>query len=815
MTEHNSQSPVRNIELNTIHGCFRTQPGSYDFFMVLNGEVEVLENGQRYYMYREDLILIGAGTDCGILAHGNNLILIVSLKESFFHQGLSELTGKFVCNSVTDKEKNYLILRRYLSRMAMVYYGNSDICSMNLNSLAYGLLYYLNAYHYYPAKFPGETLSKKHEQRMLQIMDIVSHRFMQPLTLNELAGEMYLSVSYLSRFIKQCFGENFNAYLLRVRMENAVAMLQSSDESITRIAHNSGFSNMNTFNREFKAAYKCTPREYRRLLEGKRKGMGIPEGKIIKHDYETVREQLKEFADGEVNIDGPVNYPGKYRYLVSCDKKGRTVEPLWKSLVNLGFADTILNPEVQDQLRRAQADIGFKYGKIRCVLNDDTIAYIKETDSYNFVKFDRMISFLQSIHLIPVLDLNFKSAYMILEGTNTVFSGVHDDENFSDENIYIRKIHELLNHSIYYFGLEYVDLWIFEIGYYEEKSVLSENAASFVRRMKKAANVIKAHAPRALVGGLAHKVWAPFEHFSGIIEEMDRQGYAPDFISLSIIPYEPNYEKADPMGNCFFSPDGSYALTKVRKIRGYLEKYPSIPNRIFVTTLCVDMIPRNVLNDSCFLSAFLARTLLLLAGEVEMLGYWQFSDIATEYVDTSNLLHGGNGLVSKYGIPKPGYFVLSQMSGIGKTLLYKEDGCMVTSGQGGSYFAVLENFVRLNDLYCMQAPRDIPAEDIYSVFERPSVKDITLELNGLHPGKYKVTIATLNRKSGSLLDSWLESGLENPMRKSEIEYLRNDVHVKCQFNILECEDKALELRMQMLPHEVKFVTIREVSHLHC
>lgn len=68
MTEHNSQSPVRNIELNTIHGCFRTQPGSYDFFMVLNGEVEVLENGQRYYMYREDLILIGAGTDCGILA---------------------------------------------------------------------------------------------------------------------------------------------------------------------------------------------------------------------------------------------------------------------------------------------------------------------------------------------------------------------------------------------------------------------------------------------------------------------------------------------------------------------------------------------------------------------------------------------------------------------------------------------------------------------------------------------------------------------------------------------------------------------------
>ena len=71
----------------------------------------------------------------------------------------------------------------------MVYYGNSDICSMNLNSLAYGLLYYLNAYHYYPAKFPGETLSKKHEQRMLQIMDIVSHRFMQPLTLNELAGK--------------------------------------------------------------------------------------------------------------------------------------------------------------------------------------------------------------------------------------------------------------------------------------------------------------------------------------------------------------------------------------------------------------------------------------------------------------------------------------------------------------------------------------------------------------------------------------------------------------------------------------------------
>lgn len=808
MADALSESPVETISLYTIHGCCTKAGSGYDFYLILNGEAEVVENGFRYYMEREDIVLAVPNSDFTMTAHGNNLILMVSMKADFFRKGRSETVGSFVCNSATDREKDYSIIRRYLCKMATAYFDHKDIRCMYLNSLAYGLLYYLNTYHYRPEiSLNDGDVAGKHRERMDRIAQIIGERYMQPLSLNALAGELYLSVPYLSRFIKQYFGENFNVYLNRVRLEHAIDRLEHSRDSIIRIAHDTGFSSMNTFNRMFRERCGVTPNEYRKNSGSATvQTSEVPAADILTHSYDEFRQQLFELAGSGQEENDAMVYPQIQSYTVNTAGRKNVVPALWTSLINLGFAETLLNSEFQKQLARAQKEIHFTYGRVRCVLSDDMIPYINEDNGYNFVKFDRIITFLQSVNILPMLELNYKGAYMIL-GKNTVFSGVHDDENFSNEAIYLRKIRELMRHCVDYFGESAVEQWIFEIGYYEEKSLMAEAPDVFVRRMKKASAEIKDWAAGALVGGVCHKVWAPFEGFEEIVKAMDRQTYTPDFISITIIPYEPNAASDEPMGHCLFSSDPSYALTKVKKIRRLLESFPGMTQDIYITTLCVDMISRNALNDSCYQSSFLARCLMELAGEVKMLGYWEFSDVDTEYVDTASLLHGGNGLVSKYGIYKPGYFVLKNMARMGNALIYKKDGCIVSTGRKNSYFAVVSNYIRPADFYCMEARRDIAFEDIYSVFENSATKDVSLLLEALRPGNYRITITTLNRRYGSLLDAWLDSGLGSRLRQTEIEYLNTIVHTHSQFRTMSCPDGKMTLNMQLMPHEVKFISI--------
>lgn len=829
MTDAMPDSPAEMITLYTIHGRCQKSGEGYDFYLILNGEAEVLENGCRYYMEREDLVLALPGSDFTMTAHGNNLILLVSMKTDFFRKGRSETAGSFVCNSATDREKDYSIIRRYLCKMAMAYFDQKDIHCMYLNSLAYGLLYYLNTYHYRPKIALESGAAGKHRERLDRIAQMIGERYMQPLSLNSLARELYLSVPYLSRFIKQYFGENFNVYLNRVRLDHAISRLERTDDAIIRIAHDTGFSSMNTFNRMFRERTGMTPNEYRKRGDGASAqvaknpgdlaaGVNVheasaaeaaesaPAADILTQSYDAFRQQLFELAGSGQEETDTIIYPQMQSFTVNAAGKQTEVPALWISMINLGFAETLLNSEFQKQLARAQKEIGFKYGRVRCVLSDDMIPYMNEKDGYNFVKFDRIITFLQSVNILPMLELNYKGAYMIL-GKNTVFSGVHDEENFSNETIYLRKIRELMRHCVDYFGENAVEQWIFEIGYYEEKSLMAETPGAFVRRMKKAAMEIKGWAAGALVGGICHKVWAPFKDFAGIISAMDRQDYTPDFISISIIPYEPNEDSDEPMGHCLFSSDPSYALTKVKKIRRLLESYAKMTKNIYVTTLCVDMISRNALNDSCYQSSFLARCLMELTGEVQMLGYWEFSDVDTEYVDTASLLHGGNGLVSKFGIYKPGYFVLKNMASMGHGIIYKKDGCMVAAGRKNSYFAVVGNYIRPSDFYCMEARRDIAFEDIYSVFENSATKDVTFSLDALRPGNYRITMTTLNRRYGSLLDAWLDSGLGSRLRQAEIEYLNTIVHTHSQFRTMSCSDGKMTLNMQLMPHEVRFISI--------
>ena len=85
---------------------------------------------------------------------------------------------------------------------------------------------------------------------------------------NEIALKLGMNPTYFSTFFKQKTGENFRAYVNRVKNDKAKEMLAIPDLSIEEIAHSLGYTDYRSFHRIFKQMNDESPTTYRsRILK--------------------------------------------------------------------------------------------------------------------------------------------------------------------------------------------------------------------------------------------------------------------------------------------------------------------------------------------------------------------------------------------------------------------------------------------------------------------------------------------------------------------------------------------------------------------
>ncbi|WP_186446236.1 response regulator [Paenibacillus cremeus] len=95
---------------------------------------------------------------------------------------------------------------------------------------------------------------------------IGQHIYDANLTLQSVADELNLSVSYTSESIKQSLGMNFTQYVTKLRMEHAKALLADSSCKMYEAAFQSGYADYAHFTKTFKKYYGYSPKEYRTRL---------------------------------------------------------------------------------------------------------------------------------------------------------------------------------------------------------------------------------------------------------------------------------------------------------------------------------------------------------------------------------------------------------------------------------------------------------------------------------------------------------------------------------------------------------------------
>lgn len=108
-----------------------------------------------------------------------------------------------------------------------------------------------------------ENIPESYYQAIIHnITDYIKNNF-QNASLDYAAELVSLSPSYLSRLFFDKTGYHFSEYLLNVRMNEALHMMQDISYKQYEIAYRIGYDNPKNFSRAFKAYFGYTPQEYR------------------------------------------------------------------------------------------------------------------------------------------------------------------------------------------------------------------------------------------------------------------------------------------------------------------------------------------------------------------------------------------------------------------------------------------------------------------------------------------------------------------------------------------------------------------------
>ena len=115
---------------------------------------------------------------------------------------------------------------------------------------------------------PGNHLPGNHltDRRLLRALEYIAHRFMTPLTLDELAREAGISRFHFTRLFKAKLGLSPHQYVVQLRLDHAKGLLTETDLSVVQIAVACGYAHDGHFAAGFQRRFGVSPSAFRKAV---------------------------------------------------------------------------------------------------------------------------------------------------------------------------------------------------------------------------------------------------------------------------------------------------------------------------------------------------------------------------------------------------------------------------------------------------------------------------------------------------------------------------------------------------------------------
>lgn len=771
-----------------------------EIIYVLEGNLKLTIGNSEYDAAPEDIIVINSNKKHSYYSTEDILIAYFQID---FRQ-LSEIMNTnqilFWCNSIMNKNAAYEDLRIVMKQIFNQYNEKNGLGIIVLKSLYYRLLLVL-VEHFLVRSDDKRFINDKNpeEDRMAEIINYIHANYEKRLSLNELAEYLYLSVPYLSKYIKRNMGMNFVDYINNIRLFHAVDDLLYSDKSIMNIALDNGFANTAAFNELFKKVYHAKPSEYRQQM----RATVTPEGDIEKEqDIKAINERVNSYLENNM-ILAPVDISTENNFTILDATKIRDFKKHWNRMINVGRAGDLLRSDMQEHLLVLKEEIGFQYVRFWDIFSIDLfINESNEEGNYNFEKLDKILDFLVENGIRPYIEMGYKPKQLHSTLTKTLIAEKREIA-FQSLHSFKRFITTFITHLTNRYGVEEIENWYFEQWSGEDIERGSENEY-FFGIFNALYEIIKRISPNTKVGGGGIGIQYGSGNLSRLVYTWGQQKYLPDFLSLYCYPYIRGDE--DGAAYAKISTDKNFLKNQLDMAAAVIADSKLKSVEIHVTEWSSTISNRNVLNDSCYKGAYIMKSIIDSIDMTDILGYWVGSDIFSEYFDSSPILFGGCGLLSKDGIKKPSYYAYYFLNFMGKYLINADGNSIVTTNGHNNYYIACHNYRHLNYKYYLKSENEVELENLNQLYEDNGMLQLNYQFTNVMNGRYKIKTYAINEDNGSVQEEWRRMGLNNQLTKQEVDYLKRICTPFIQI-------REYEVKNQVLNFEVK-IKAQEIQYLH-
>lgn len=228
-----------------------------EMIFILNGSCNFTCGGSTHFIEKGDLLIINENEIHFFDNEGEVEYYCIIINPSFFNDVSFENTiFKSHIKNDTFTEKCF----------TDIFYENDtqnsgyDIQIKGITSL---LIVYL--IRNYKAMTISDVAYDTHIEKLNRINTILSYienNYTEPISVDELAQKAFLSKGYFYHYFKNVTGQNLTDYINQLRIKKAVNLLKNTSASITEIASEVGYSDINYFSRTFKKFMGIPPSKY-------------------------------------------------------------------------------------------------------------------------------------------------------------------------------------------------------------------------------------------------------------------------------------------------------------------------------------------------------------------------------------------------------------------------------------------------------------------------------------------------------------------------------------------------------------------------
>lgn len=787
-----------------------------EFLFVISGRVAVRVEESLYQLNQGDMLLVNVNRNHSYsgspeLVMGRFLISYNKIRDF-----LKKSEVLFWCNSSGDVNSAYDELRRLIGRILNQFVYQSESNSLYLNSLYYQMLHLMAENFLLSADTQSyDTANGEEDDRLKKIFAYIRTNYSRNITLEDLADELYLSPTYVSKYIRKHCGMRFMELLTTVRLSHAVEDLLYLDSSIMKIALDNGFASVAACNKAFKDTYQMTPSEFRRERRTGKRELSAQEQERRERIARSVDEYLSQYP--VKNEEDTVTEGLSLIFEANRAPVGKCCSH-WLKMVNAGSASSLMNTKLCSQLLAHRDAMGFLYVRFWDLYAPEMHLDINAPhERQNYSRLDMVTDFLVENHLKPYIELGAKSL-RIMRNMNNAVVDIKRELDFSSEAQMADFYGGLARHFVSRYGEDEVKGWYFEIwektqiGYesrlsYSSPQVSPQHHRAYFRLFNTIAGAIREIIPEAKIGGggFVVRVYSQ-ESFTEVLSMWKEERCHPDFISITCYPY--SLEK---IGSRYYEKritDMDFMSQNISLARRAMEENGWGEKALHVSEYSFSLSNRNVLNDSCIKGAFLVSNMTAHFDLPAMAGHWMFSDIYSDEKDTGTVLFGGCGVLSKDGISKPSYYAFEFYKKLYEDVIFSHDYMLVTRGNNGSFRILCHNFKRPNYNYYISEEDEISVKNLPGILDDREFLTLKIEISQLAKGDWVIRRNRVNRQHGSVQDKWMALNMEPSLTVKELDYLEKASISEITITEQSSDNGSLRFEVVLEPNEIQYIDIR-------